>query len=101
VASHSQDELSVDPTSLTVTRGNRCSLVLTPKEFQIVALMHQAPNCRLSREEMISRVWGTVTVSAKTLDVHLFHLRKKLAPLSLDILFVPPQSYRLLTRDQK
>jgi DNA-binding response OmpR family regulator len=38
----------------------------------------------ISRNELIRELWGDISVSSKSLDVHLYHLRKKLH--SLDIL---------------
>ena len=52
---------------------------LTPKEFDLLAYLAEAPGIVRSREDIIARVWdehwwGTT----KTLDVHIASLRRKL-----------------------
>ncbi len=91
---------SVDPTALTVTFLGKASPILTPKEFQIMAVLNEASEQRLTRDEIRSRVWGNIFVTAKTLDVHIFNLRKKLAPIGLVLVHVPPHYYQLSTQDK-
>jgi len=57
---------------------------LTSKEYQILTILHQSPEF-VSREHLQSRIWGDVNVAAKTLDVHIFNLRRKLAALDLRV----------------
>ena len=90
----SDNSFKIDPTSLTVTNINKTCEPLTPKEFQIVNVLH-GNKCCLDRDEIIEKVWGNVQVTRKTLDVHLFNLRKKLEPIALAISFEQPNSYRL------
>lgn len=92
-----QDGFYVDPTSLRVFRGSRCSNPLTSKEYQIFHLLSSESSNSVARNEIISRVWGKVSVTSKTLDVHLFNLRRKLAPLAMDVYRTAPNSYRLLS----
>ena len=42
------------------------------------------------------KVWSDVKVASKTLDVHIFNLRRKLAKLNYAIRFVPPDAFKLL-----
>lgn len=86
----------LEATSLTLERDGKRSETLTPKEFQILSLMMQAKDQTLPREEIVERVWGKVQVSPKTLDVHLSKLRRKIAPLFLEIEFKAPSSYVIL-----
>lgn len=81
--------------SLTLQRGGRKTEMLTSKEFQILSILMHASNQILSREEIVERVWSSVHVSPKTLDVHLFKLRRKIAPLNVAIEFLPPHFYLL------
>jgi len=86
----------LDPKSLTVSRAERTSDSLTSKEFQLLAILHDAQNNTLTRDEMIEQLWGKVKVTSKTLDVHLSNLRRKVEPLGLEIIHVFPNSYRIL-----
>ncbi|MCM2324195.1 MAG: response regulator transcription factor [Oligoflexia bacterium] len=87
----------LDASKLTVKRDNSVSVQLTAKELRIFSLLHSARGESVSRKQLLSEVWSGVTVTAKTLDVHLFHLRKKLAKLDIEIRFVAPDGYALLT----
>jgi two-component system response regulator RegX3 len=52
---------------------------LTPKEFDLLALLAEEPGTVRRREEIIARVWDeNWWGSTKTLDVHVLELRKKL-----------------------
>jgi DNA-binding response OmpR family regulator len=93
-------ELIIDPVSLTILRDQRSSPPLTSKEFQIVALFKESSELTASRNDIISRVWKDVHVSSKTLDVHLFNLRKKLNPLGLELRFRAPHYYTLLSTER-
>ncbi|MCM2278184.1 MAG: response regulator transcription factor [Oligoflexia bacterium] len=92
-----QSGVVLDASNLTVKRDNSASVQLTAKELRIFSLLHSARGDCVSRKHLLSEVWSGVTVTAKTLDVHLFHLRKKLSKLGIEIRFVPPDGYALLT----
>jgi two-component system, OmpR family, response regulator RegX3 len=54
-------------------------LVLTPKEFDLLALLARDPGAVVSKEEILRQVWETTWFgSARTIDVHVAALRKKL-----------------------
>ncbi len=65
-------------------RGRRArvdgrELDLTPKEFDLLALLAREPGAVVSRAEILREVWQTTWFgSAKTIDVHVAGLRKKL-----------------------
>jgi len=65
-------------------RGRRAridgrELDLTPKEFDLLALLAREPGAVVSRAEILQEVWQTTWFgSAKTIDVHVAGLRKKL-----------------------
>ncbi len=89
-------EILLDPVTLTVRRGTLQSSPLTSKEFQILSVLKNAPQNALPRDQIVDRVWQKTKVTGKTLDVHLFNLRKKLVGLRVELVFQPPQSFRLL-----
>jgi DNA-binding response OmpR family regulator len=65
-------------------RGRRArmdgrELELTPKEFDLLVLLAREPGAVVSRSEILQEVWQTTWYgSAKTIDVHVAALRKKL-----------------------
>jgi DNA-binding response OmpR family regulator len=65
-------------------RGRRArldghELDLTLKEFDLLALLAREPGAVISRAEILQEVWQTTWYgSAKTIDVHVAALRKKL-----------------------
>jgi len=62
----------------TVTKGG-VPVSLKPMEYELFALLAQNRNVAFSREELLSRVWGTDYVGeTRTVDVHIGQLRKKL-----------------------
>ena len=59
--------------------------------------INTAPSKQIKRVDLISKVWKDVSVGAKTLDVHIFNIRRKLAKLNVKIKYTPPQTYSILT----
>lgn len=53
---------------------------LTTKEMQLLALFLNSLDREVRREDSLKKAWGGTAVHPKTLDVHLYNLRKKLAP---------------------
>lgn len=55
-------------------------LALTPKEFELLKLLVTNPGKAFSRDELLERVWGYEYYGdTRTVDVHIRHLRAKLA----------------------
>ena len=70
--------LSVDPRSREVRVGDR-EVALTPKEFDLLALLAEDPGAVWSRGRILETVWDPHWYGpTKTLDVHVASLRKKL-----------------------
>jgi len=58
---------------------NKKTIELTKKEFEILYLLMDNPSRVFSREDMMNRIWtDEVVVMARTVDVHVARLRKKL-----------------------
>jgi DNA-binding response OmpR family regulator len=91
-----KEQFFVDPVTLRVHFMNKISSPLTSKEMQILALFRLSTEKAVTRGEMVSRVWNDISVSTKTLDVHLFNLRRKLLDAGLEIVFSHPNIYRLV-----
>lgn len=58
------------------------TLMLTKKEYEILALLLSASGRTFSREEILDKVWRDESyVLERTVDVHITRLRKKLADM--------------------
>jgi len=79
----SRQAVKVGPLELD-SRSRRVSvdgseIELTPKEFDLLALLASDPGAVVSRARILEDVWQTTWLgSAKTIDVHVAALRKKL-----------------------
>lgn len=91
-----EDTLLFDPKTFSLRRGNQEPVFLTIKQIQIYTLLHRAEGRPLSRKILESEIWPGVSVSTKSLDVHLFHLRQKLQPLGVEIHWNPASGYSLI-----
>jgi DNA-binding response OmpR family regulator len=70
--------LHVDPRAHRAALGD-AQLELTPKEFDLLALLMADPGVAISRQRILERVWNTSWYgSTKTIDVHVASLRRKL-----------------------
>ena len=71
-------ELVIDSAARTADVNGR-RLTLTPKEFDLLALLASEPGTVVSREHVFREVWKTDWYgSTKTIDVHVASVRKKL-----------------------
>ncbi|MGW5213663.1 response regulator transcription factor [Streptomyces sp. NPDC004051] len=60
---------------------DRSQVALTPKEFELLALLCEDPGAVCSRRQILEHVWDPYYEGAtKTLDVHVATLRRKLGP---------------------
>ena len=72
------DDIRVDFVSHRVYRGD-AEIQLKPKEFDLLETLITNRNIALSREKLISLVWGfDYSGDTRTVDVHIQQLRKKL-----------------------
>jgi DNA-binding response OmpR family regulator len=70
-------ELSLDRQRFEVTMAGR-PVVLTPKEFELLATLSAEPGRVFGRDELLDLVWGRDGfVEPRTVDVHLARLRAK------------------------
>lgn len=88
-------ELNLDPKAFEVSlKGER--LNLTRSEFLLLKNLMTEKGCVLTREKLISKVQGTeVNVTGRTVDTHIFGLRKKLKDYSHIIETIRGVGYRL------
>ncbi|MGA2805452.1 MAG: response regulator transcription factor [Acidimicrobiales bacterium] len=71
-------DLEIDRRSHRVLLGGE-ELPLTPKEFDLLALLALDPGAMVTRREILAEVWDPHWYgTSKTVDVHIASLRKKL-----------------------
>src|SRR5205823_1429444 len=91
--------LQVDLASHTVSIDGT-PVQLTPKEFDLLALLVRNPGRVFSRDYLIEKVWGYEAVgSDRTVDTHVLRLRKKLGTDGERIEAVWGVGYRLARGD--
>ncbi len=91
----SKCEVEIDATESAIKVSDGRKAHLTFKEMQIMSLLWDSLPDPISRQEILTTLWKEVHVSNKTIDVHIFHLRKKIAPLNLNIEFRAPGLFSL------
>ena len=70
--------LEVRPGERTVTVEGR-RVALTYKEFELLLLLMRSPGMVFTREQLMTRVWGTDYLGeSRTVDMHVRTLRQKL-----------------------
>jgi DNA-binding response OmpR family regulator len=72
------DTLKVDFTGHTVMINDKF-IKLTPKEFELLSFFIKNPNIALSREQLLSKIWGyDFFGDDRTIDTHIKMLRNNL-----------------------
>ena len=90
-------DLSVDVKAFEASLRDE-KLSLTRSEFLLLKNLIEEKGCVLTREKLISKVQGTeINVTGRTVDTHIFGLRKKLKDYSHIIETIRGVGYRLNT----
>ncbi len=83
-----------DLSSHTVTLNGK-PVALSPKEFELLRVFLQNQDLALSRDKLLSLVWGyDFAGETRTVDIHVQRLRQKLG-LSGKLVTLPRIGYRL------
>ena len=90
-------KLSIDPHRREVKmEGSPVSL--TPKEFDVLVFFLQNTDIALSRERLLSAVWGyEFAGETRTVDIHVQQVRRKMG-LQRQLITIPKLGYRLESR---
>jgi len=91
-----KSDISIEAFDFTLRRGNDTYTQLTAKELKIFSIFYKSLGRKISRQKLQEEIWGNINVSPKTLDVHIFNLRKKIQRLEMEIIFMTPDSFQLL-----
>ena len=72
-------------------------IIFLPKEFQLFKFLYHNPSRIFTRDELLDAVWPMETPIDRTIDDHIYRVRKKLKPLAsvINIATVRGQGYLL------
>ncbi|EHM09276.1 response regulator with CheY-like receiver domain and winged-helix DNA-binding domain [Thermanaerovibrio velox DSM 12556] len=70
-------DLSVEEGGETLVRGE--PLDLSPTEQRLLEVLIKGQGRLVTKEEVLAKVWGHLGGDSRTVDVHVFRLRKKLS----------------------
>ena len=89
------DDIIMDMERHLVTKAGE-PVLLTPKEFSLMAFFIQNVDVAITRERLLAIVWGyEFQGESRTVDIHVQQLRKK---LDLSYKLIPKLGYRLESR---
>jgi DNA-binding response OmpR family regulator len=89
-------DVSIDPARREAIIAGQ-PVVLRPKEFDLLMTMAEHKGIVLSREKLLELVWGyDFYGETRTVDVHIAHLRKRLAESNVEIETVLSVGYKLV-----
>jgi DNA-binding response OmpR family regulator len=79
------------------TSGKQLAITLTSLEFRLLLIFARSPDMVFSRQQLLDKVWGPdVSITDRTVDTHVNHLRKKIKDSQVKIETVLNEGYRLL-----
>lgn len=70
-------DLLIDRARFEVTRRGE-PIALTPREFQLLAVLGEYPGRVFTRQELLDRVWGDRAYDEHIIEVYIANLRRKL-----------------------
>lgn len=90
----SYGDIVINVAEHSVKKGEQI-INLTPKEFDLLVFFFQNSDIALTRERLLSAVWGYGFLGeTRTVDIHVRQLRKKLC-LEEKLVTIPKLGYRL------
>jgi DNA-binding response OmpR family regulator len=84
-----KEQFELDPMTLRVKKSDSGAEAgfaqLTARELQIFSVLRKNIQNGVSRKDLLKQVWSDTAVTTKTLDVHLFNIRRKLSKIGIEI----------------
>lgn len=91
--------ISIDLTARRVTVDG-APVTLTPKEFDLLALLVRSPDVAFSRKQLLDAIWGgEFSADTRTLDTHIKQIRHAIAPYNDCIVTLRGVGYRFEKKD--
>jgi len=94
-------DIEIDTRNLSGRRGSE-TLVFTRREIEILQYLKQHAERPVSRDELLTRVWGydrTAEIETRTVDIHIAKLRRKIESVAAEprnLITVRGAGYRLM-----
>jgi two-component system response regulator RegX3 len=94
-------DVEIDTRNLSGRRGPE-ALTFTRREIEILQYLQQNAERPVSRDELLTRVWGydrTAEIETRTVDIHIAKLRRKIEPDAKEprnLITVRGAGYRLM-----
>jgi two-component system, OmpR family, alkaline phosphatase synthesis response regulator PhoP len=89
------DDLEIDPARREVHLGSK-PVALRAQEFDLLLTLAGQPGRVFTREQLLQQAWGfDYYGQTRTVDVHVAHLRKKIAGGKVRIETIPGVGYKL------
>jgi two-component system response regulator RegX3 len=94
-------DVEIDTRNLSGRRGAE-TLAFTRREIEILVYLKQHADRPVSRDELLTRVWGydrTAEIETRTVDIHIAKLRRKIEPVAdepCNLITVRGAGYRLM-----
>lgn len=76
--------------------GKELDLDLTANELKILAFLAKHIGNVYSREQILDEVWGNISITDRTIDSHIAHLRKKIIGTKITIETIKYLGYKLI-----
>jgi two-component system, OmpR family, response regulator len=93
-------DLSLDPKTHQVRRGEK-PIDLSPQEFKLLHYFMHNPNQVLTREMILSRIWGmSPDVETRVVDVYVGYLRRKIDKTASNKLLHSVRGFGYMLKDE-
>jgi DNA-binding response OmpR family regulator len=86
--------------AFVVDANGEKELGLTSTEFRLLYYLAENEGVILSREQLLEKIWGDTTVLDRTVDTHIYMLRRKLPDEAQYIESVQGSGYRFVCRGE-
>lgn len=74
------------------------NIELSPKEYQLMKFLMENPHQIFSRQQLLDKVWGQdMYITDRTVDTHIYSLRKKLGAFAKSLVSVRSWGYQLIS----
>jgi two-component system response regulator RegX3 len=96
--------VKIDTENLSGTSGTE-SFAFTRREIEVLSYLAQNSDRPVSREELLTKVWGyprNMDIETRTVDIHIAKLRRKIEAIPKEpenLITVRGAGYRLVTQD--
>ena len=78
---HLSEHCAIDVRNLSLANGNKTEIHFTRREMQVIEYLQKHKERPVSREELLSKIWGyrpEMEIETRTVDIHIAKIRKKI-----------------------